>query len=278
MEQKAVCLETGAWRAMIAPELGGNVIALTYRGRDVTVPLSGTCTDPFLAGAPLLLPANRTAGGCFQFEGEEYRLEVNEPASGAHLHGSLHSQRFRVEAQSRARTILSFENREEIYPFPFRIRVTYRLFAQGLLSRYTIENRARTPMPFTFGLHTTFVEPEFFQVALGDRQERDSRHIPTGRYLPLNETERNYLTGSPSKGLNISGCYRAAGEVAYIGREYSYQVCGFDHWVLYNRQGSSGLLCIEPQLGGVNALNDSSRCPCIPPRGFVRLQTVLKLR
>ena len=132
-------------------------------------------------------------------------------------------------------------------------------------------------MPLSFGLHTTFREPDWFSVPLDSCQEKDSRHIPTGRYIPLNAQEQFYRTGSKSCGMAISGFYRSAGNTAYIGKDIRYQVTGFDHWILYNGGGSGGYLCVEPQLGGVNSLNDRNHCPLIPGKGAVHLETLIAL-
>ena len=88
--------------------------------------------------------------------------------------------------------------------------------------------------------HSTFREPVWFSVPLNSCQEKDIRHIPTGRYIPLNAQEQLYRTGSKSRGVPISGFYRAAGDTAYIGENIRYQVTGFGHWILYNGGGNGG--------------------------------------
>ena len=56
-------------------------------------------------------------------------------------------------------------------------------------------------------------------------------------------------------GVPTSGFYRAAGFQAQID-EFRYTISeNFDHWVLYNASGKDGFLCVEPQCGGVNGLN-----------------------
>lgn len=268
-------IRSGHWQVEIAPAYGANPVSLRYRGTDVLVPWSEETKDPFLVGAPLLLPANRTAGGCFRFRGQEYSLPVNELLSGCHLHGNLYRQEFTVLEQKSDRICLSYVNMGEIYPFPFQIRVCYRVSPEGFFSNYEIENLSDKEMPLVFGLHITFREPDRFQVPLASCQERDGRNIPTGRYIPLSLQEERYCTGSPSKNLTISGYYLAAGDTARIGGALCYKVTGFDHWILYNGQGKGGFLCIEPQLGGVNGLNDPSHCPVIPPKSKLHLQTRL---
>ena len=275
MSYETVTIQGYGWEAKIAPAYGANPISLQYCGEDILVPWSEESTDPFLIGAPLLLPANRTAGGKFSFAGKEYRLPVNDSFQCANLHGSLYHRHFRVLEQSGNSAELYYENTGETFPFPFAIGVIYRANKTGFFSEYTIENLGNTAMPLSFGLHTTFREPDWFSVPLESCQEKDSHHIPTGQYIPLNDQEQKYCTGSESHGLVISGFYRAAGDTACVGRDLRYQVTGFDHWILYNGRGNGGFLCIEPQLGGVNVLNNSKHCPILRTREVLRLKTQL---
>ena len=273
MSYEAVTIRSLDWQAQIAPAYGANPISLHYRGQDILVPWSEDIRDPFLIGAPLLLPANRTAGGKFSFQGKECTLPVNDGFRCANLHGDLYRQVFRVTELREDRVTLCYENTGEIFPFPFSIRVTYQVGRNGFLSAYAIENPSDTPMPLSFGLHTTFREPDRFSVPLDSCQEKDSRHIPTGRYIPLNTQEQRYCTGSASRGVIISGFYHSADDTAFVGKNIRYRVTGFDHWILYNGGGKGGFLCIEPQLGGVNALNDHDHCPLISGKGTVHLET-----
>ena len=248
-------LSCGGWRAEIAPEQGANIICLQDAGTDVLAPLRASNEDPFLIGSPLLFPANRTAGGKFRFEGEDYTLFVNEQKSGACLHGLLHDAPFSVLGQTQNSVRLAYQNVGELYPFPFRMEVLYTLTAEGLESQYRLTNRSACAMPYCFGLHTTFCEPEEFSVPLGLCQQRDLQTaLPTGQLAALSAEENAYCTGAVSRGHVVSGYYTAAGDTARIGA-YRYTVRGFDHWVLYNARGSAGILCVEPQRGCVNALN-----------------------
>ena len=248
-------LSCGGWSAEIAPEQGANITSLKDAGSDVLAPLRASNKDPFLAGSPLLFPANRTAGGRFRFEGETYTLFVNEEKSGACLHGLLHNAPFSVLDQTQTSARLAYQNAGELYPFPFRMEVLYALTAEGLISQYRLKNLSARAMPYCFGLHTTFCEPEEFSVPLGFCQQRDMRTaLPTGQFTALSDEEKLYCTGAASCGHVVSGYYTAVGDTACIGA-YRYTVRGFDHWVLYNARGSAGVLCVEPQKGCVNALN-----------------------
>ena len=67
-------IESGGWRAEVSPTIGGNIVSLTYCKKDIYAPLKEEKQleeNPFIYGSPILLPANRTAGGKFCFDGTE---------------------------------------------------------------------------------------------------------------------------------------------------------------------------------------------------------------
>lgn len=255
----AVKITKGDFQAYVCPRLGGNVVKLTHKGADVLRPLTDEADlqiSQYLYGSPILMPANRTYKGKFVFEGKEYSLPVNEPHNDCNLHGSVLYEEFElVHASADSVTLRLIDKEAKSYPFPFSLTVTYRVSDEGFFSEYTVENIGKGNMPLTFCTHTTFIEPESFSVPIDLCQEKDAHHIPTGRYVPLKEQEKGYVTGSPSQNVFITGYFRSCGNTARIG-DYLYTVSdNYDHWILYNGQGKSGLLCVEPQAGAVNGLN-----------------------
>lgn len=273
-------IEAEGWHAEVAPALGGNIVSLSYNERDIYVPLKSEKQleiNPYLQGAPILLPANRTAGAKFGFNGKEYNLPLNEPATGAHLHGLVHRQPFTVKYCGESEIKLIYENNGDVYPFPFLLEVDYIIKDGVFRQEYTVINTGKGEMPFTFALHTTFKEPNSFSVPIDLCQEKDGLHIPTGKYVPLDRGEQGYVTGSPSKGLIISGYYRACGHTAYLD-DLSYTVSdNFDHWILFNGRGESGLLCVEPQCGKVDGLNIKDGCKILNPNEETEFWTEINI-
>lgn len=259
MIKDSIKIEKGFWEALICPRLGGNIIKLAHKGKDILMPLLDEAelkVNPYLYGAPIIMPANRTYKGEFTFEGKEYHLPINEPRSGCNLHGSVLFEEFEVIKSSLDSVTLRLLDEEaRSYPFPFELTITYGLTEQGLYSEYTVRNIGSQNMPLTFCTHTTFVSPQIFSVPITLCQESDSVDVPTGRYIPLDEQEQKYVSGSPSQSIYISGYYLSGGQKAEVG-DYIYEVSdNFDHWVFYNGGKESGFLCIEPQAGAVNGLN-----------------------
>lgn len=268
----------GNWLAEIAPDIGANILRLQHSGKDVLVPLRSPerlKDNPYLQGAPILLPANRTANGEFIFENKKYFLPVNESGTNAHLHGLVHRQPFCVEKMIDNEITLFYENKSEIYPFAFRIEVVYRISNDSFWQEYSIKNMDMCNMPVTFALHTSFTEPDQFSVPIDCCQQKDEFHIPTGHYVPLNPKEQKFVNGSASKGIAISGYYKSCGNVSLIG-DYNYTVSHhFDHWILFN---SEGVLCVEPQCGAVNGLNIADGHLLLKPNEMLNLWTKIERR
>ena len=252
-----IVLSAGDWEMEACPKLGANVTALRYKGRDVLRPLSDDSmieSNPYIQGAPILLPANRTYLGKFSFEGKDYTLPLNEPRTNSHLHGLVHRQSFDVVSVGDRSVVLKFVNRGEAYPFDFELVAEYSIDEDGCYQSYTIKNIGEGNMPYTFCLHTTFVEPQVFTFPIKSCQEA-VKDIPTGRYIPLTEQEMRYVTGSQSKGLSVCGYYLAGGHTV-TADDIAYTVSeNFDHWITYNAKGERGYICLEPQAGKVNGLN-----------------------
>ncbi len=269
-------LKKGKWEADVCPRLGANVIALRYDGRDLLVPLISEeqlDVNPYIQGSPILLPANRTYLGKFSFEGEEYALPINEKRTSSHLHGLVHRKSFDILSVSEDEIALKYENRGECYPFLFDIYAKYTVDESGLSQEFTIKNKGRVNMPYVFCLHTTFVEPDIFTVPVNIRQEHNSIDIPTGKYVPLDEQQKKYLTGLPSRNIYVVGYFKSCGNVATVD-DFAYTVSdNFDHWILYNARGERGYICIEPQAGKVNGLNIDDGHKILAPDELVTYTT-----
>lgn len=270
-------LSGGGFEAQVTPAWGADILSLRWAGRDVLVPLNSEEQrekNPFLHGSPLLLPANRTVDGRFRFENREYRLPINEEFNHCHLHGALFRQTFSVLQATQDTFVAEYVNRGEIFPFPFRITVTYTVSAAGFQSEYAIENLSDGRMPLTFALHTTFCEPDYFRVPIGLCQERRADFVPTGNYLPLDALQSSYHEGTYSAGKRVYGYYTAAGTTMTIG-DFEYNVSeNFDYRILYNADGAGGFLCAEPQCGEVNGLN--GKCKVLDSGETAKFFTVIR--
>ncbi len=257
-ERKMILLENNGWQADILPEHGMNTIRLCRNGEHILRDPAGAegVETSCLHGSPLLLPPNRTEDGIFTFDGKTYVLPVNETDRNNHLHGFLRCQAFTVTEQSQSHVTAHYENKGDIFPFPFAIRVTCRLEEDGYRQSYTVQNTGSTAMPLTFALHTNFEEKDHFCVPIEKCFPVNDRFIPQGAPVALDARQRQYRDGMRPDGGNVDGFYTSGGNTARIGG-VAYTVSeNFNQWILFNKYGGHGFLCIEPQCGAVNCLNN----------------------
>lgn len=250
-------LNHGDWSCQTCPDFGMNTIALRYKNKPILrepKTYENLMSSPVLYGIPLLFPPNRTKDGSFYFEGKTYQLPINEPIHHNHLHGSLYTASFQIVNKTSQSITAHFTNNGTYFPFPFQMTIVDKLTDIGYNRTIKIKNIGNASMPVTFALHTTFFEPAYFSVPIGKRWICDDHFIPTGKKVALTPEQETYRDNFQPKRRCISGFYEAAGNIAQVG-EFTYSVEGFDQWILYNGGGGKDYLCIEPQLGPVNALN-----------------------
>lgn len=258
----SVIIKNEKWQAEIVPGWGGNLISLTCEGREIfrkPENMQALLESPVLHGLPLLLPANRTKDARFSFEGKEYALPMNEPVRSNHLHGLLNHAPFTLQEVSWDKVTVFLENKGEYYPFPFTVTITDTLTAEGLSRVLVLENTGPGPMPYTLAYHATFTEPKCFSVPLDKRYSVDERMIPTGQLQELTSAELLYCTGMDPQSGPVGGFYTSAGHSVQLDGYCMTVSEQFDNWVLFNGGGGKGYLCIEPQCGAVDGLNNG-RC------------------
>ena len=264
-------LQNNDWSCTISPDFGSNVISLRHHNYPVL--REPKCFDDLkkehvLYGFPILLPPNRTANGKFCFNGIEYHLPINEPLHYNHLHGNLHSAPFDVLSYTQTELLTQFINDGTFFPFPFKLEILDHLQETGFIRTLTIKNIGTSAMPLVLGFHTAFTAPRTFSVPIGDRWCVDEHYIPTGVKTSLTNEQLTYRSGCNLSGQKISGFFESVDNIAYIN-EYQFEVNGFDQWILFNGNGKQDFLCVEPQLGSVNALNSGGYVKLEPAESYI---------
>ncbi len=289
--EPATRLRAGDWEALVVPQCGAHLISLTNRTRGFDIlrtppTVAALREHPAVWGIPVLFPPNRIAEGRFDFDGREYRLPINEPNRGNHIHGLLLAAPWKVERlttiDNTAEIGMVFEQNADSaayksFPAAFVFSLIYALRREGLVQSVRIENIGDAPMPVCLGFHTAFNIPFVagtaaadysLRVTIGDKRwEMDQeRYLPSGKALPLNEREKLLKSiGIAPIAEPISAHYPAGTVEAFNGAELScpradvklvYDVgAAYGHWVLWNGGGSKGFICPEPQTCMVNARN-----------------------
>lgn len=240
-----VTIQKGMWKAEIIPDFGMNLISLKYGEKEIMrrpQDMEALEKSPRLHGIPILIPANRTANGTFTFEGKTHTFPINEPLRNNNVHGLMSTAPFTVLSQTEDEITAQYQNRGDRYPYPFDMTVNVKLTENGLEHKLTLH--ALEKMPYTFAYHATFAEPKQFSVPIGRLYVRNERLLPTGEMVAIDDL-----------GETFDSFFESVGNTAKLD-EFLFTVSeNFDSWVLFNSDGKSGFLCVEPQCGMVNGLN-----------------------
>lgn len=182
-----IALTAGDWHASLAPELGGAVLSLDWRGQPVFRPTPDGATDILeTACFPLVPYANRIADGRFVFEGREVRLQTLERFAPHALHGDGWLLPWTVESQTTNRVEMTLEwfpkadADAQCWPWPWRASQTVELSDQGLTITLSVTNFGDAVMPAGLGLHPYFHRYADSRLALSAESVwiTDAREIP----------------------------------------------------------------------------------------------------
>ncbi|RIK17912.1 MAG: aldose-1-epimerase [Acidobacteria bacterium] len=146
-------LAGGGYEARVATS-GAALVALTHRGRDLVLPFDPAVLPAGYQGRTLVPWPNRVVGGRYAVAGRTLRLPVNEPETGAALHGHGAFQPWTVVDSSGAAVTLELDLPATYgYPFDVLCRVRYALDDDGLSVTVTGTNEGEEPAPFGIGIH-----------------------------------------------------------------------------------------------------------------------------
>jgi aldose 1-epimerase len=153
----------------------------------------------------VLMPwPNRLADGRYEFDGGVMQLPLSEPERRNAIHGLVRWASWEEVRFSRSRVRLGHVLFPRAgYPFALALEVDYELTGEGLRVTMSARNIGRRPAPFGAGQHP-YVRAQMAGIdgcvlGLPGRRwmEMDERQIPTGRLLPVEGTEFDFLAPRP---------------------------------------------------------------------------------
>ncbi len=240
-------LKAGGYTAMIAYEIGSNVIRLHddvngiefFRYTpEVTPEIISGSTEVW--GLPTLYLPNRMADGVLRTSDAVYQLPVNEKAPfHNHLHFILQKRSHRLtelssdETCAWAKTEYVFDEKDEFYqylPIRFKAEFCFTLSERGLDYHVKFTNLSDVMMPMSLATHTTINSPFVdggkqedirIQMPIGEKWILNDRCLPTGEIHPLDDYDMEYKEGTKCPVLtNISNDMYTALSQQLRGEEF----------------------------------------------------------
>ncbi|MDX6326419.1 MAG: aldose 1-epimerase [Nocardioidaceae bacterium] len=149
---------TSGGYAAVVTEIGGGLRLLSHEDRDLIRPYGADEIRPRYRGALLAPWPNRVVDGRYSFDGEQYQLDLTEPARGHALHGLVAWSRFALTRQEESSVTVTHRIAPRTsYPFEIELRATYALDDHGLSCTVTAENHGDRAAPYGVGSHPYLV-------------------------------------------------------------------------------------------------------------------------
>lgn len=250
----------GNWKCSVAPEFGGNLFRLCWKGNDILrfPEHAGQLKEtPEIYGIPVLFPPGRIDEGVFHFHGKRYFLPMNEPARNVHLHGLALRREWSVAEKKDDSFALEMRYGEddpefEGYPFPFLLKLRYVFSGSELEQILTVRNCGTEEMPYGAGFHTAFLDPSrIFMPSRGCWETPKPRLLGTGRKVPWSEGFR------PDRPFSIADLPHSFNFEAAEGPHpvrLAFDFCTVEYtadekfrtWCIWARDPECGFITVEP--------------------------------
>ncbi len=257
-------LSAGDLTLGLVPAIGGSVAFFRKGGIDLMRPLSEANHRPAnvlgVAMFPMLPYANRIAGNAFDFGGQTWRFEPNNPPERFNVHGTGWHSAWQAEQQTATSVLLSLDHAEPGAPYSYHATQNFVLTADGLEVTLTLRNDGPVAMPFGFGLHPWFERDAGVELAFsasyffmegpeGVATERLATppELDFARSRALPDTWRN----------NDYGGWNGVAEIRFPSRRLGLRFEAepiFGHLMLY-ADPARPYFCLEPQSNAPCAFN-----------------------
>ena len=225
-----VRLDAGGYTALIAPDLGSNVIRLRdetngiefFRFKEDNT-FEELIRSAEVWGLPTLYLPNRFADGVLKTSDAVYHLPVNEKAPyNNHIHGFLHKRSHTVTEHAADAncawcvTEYVYDEKDPFFAYlPVKFKAVFRftLSSCGLEYEFTLENLSGDKqLPVSVATHTTINSPfvtgarekdERITAPIGKRWLLNDRCLPTLETADLTMHDLEYRSGSRCPVLQV---------------------------------------------------------------------------
>ncbi len=249
-----VKLSAGGYEALVAYEIGSNVIRLRDNKNGVeffrfkadnsaeTIRQSAE-----VWGLPTLYLPNRFADGVLKASDAVYQLPVNEKAPyNNHIHGFIHKRVHEVVEHMAddncawVKTRYVYDEKDEFFqylPVKFIAEYTFTLSQYGLEQTIKFTNCSDKMLPMSLASHTTINSPFVdggkegdirLTVPAGKKCELNDRCLPTERLKSLTMYDLEYKTGNKCPVLQDISNDMYTGENAELDHEKFHGVIAED--------------------------------------------------
>ncbi len=144
----------------VAPELGGALAWLRWRGHDIFRPFdpNGEKRANLCGSYPLVPWSNRIAQGEFHFSDRRWQVARNFGTHPHALHGNGWQCEWQVQDGEESITLMLEHPASEGWPWPWRATQVFALTPDSLTLTLRYHNLADIPVPVGLGFHPFFAD------------------------------------------------------------------------------------------------------------------------
>jgi galactose mutarotase-like enzyme len=248
----------------IVPARGAIATHFRVGGRELLYLDEATLRDPkknVRGGIPLLFPSPGKLDGD-RFERGGVQGPMKQHGFARDLPWEVTDTQERTAAQATL-TLVANERTRAVFPWEFRLEITFSLVAARLRLDVQVMNTGRRAMPFAFGIHPYFLVADKGQARIATRATRAFDNVRKdvvpfrGFDLTAREVDLHLLDhGSTESSLTWKDGSRMA---IRCSNELT-------RWVVWTVEGKD-YVCLEPWTAPANALNSGESLIEIPPGG-----------
>jgi|SRR6185503_1033294 len=256
----------GRWKIVVAPSLGGSLLACDFDGVPVlrAAPQTPASRRPAIRCChfPLIPFSNRIENGRFRFDGETVSLPRNVVGSPHALHGHGWQTAWQVSESDGASCALTYQRKATPdWPWPYRARQTIAVAGNSLYLLLAIENPGSAAMPGGLGFHP------FFPRSAGARLELSAAQVWDGNAAGFPTVRADIPAGLEFHGAprladreGTDHCFDGWSRRATIRYEHPARRVTLDgcketsHAIVYV-PANADYFCVEPVSHAVNAMN-----------------------
>ncbi|NMN00437.1 aldose epimerase [Bifidobacterium sp. DSM 109958] len=284
----------GDYKAVVT-ELGATLRKLTYKGKDVIVPLGPDDPVTCCHGQILVPFPNRIKGGEYTFEGRTYTLPIDEHERNNAIHGYGYRSFWTLEELTETSVTQSWRVPYLLgYPFDVIVTAKRELTADGLEMTISATNNGDSDAPWALAIHPWLangfggygdeIDGHNAQCRLTIPADThvtiDENLIPTGTE-PVDGTKYDLRNGEllvnqpfddawtdvhhDENGRVTATFVRPDGLTVHVGGDEtvtSFQVCTGTGFPAYKHPAGTA---VEPQTAYANAFNTGNQLIVIKP-------------
>ena len=259
MTVPSLILASGGLELELSPEIGGSIIRFDHRGQAVLRRGPDSLTDVLDAASfPLVPYVNRIRDGCFDFRGQQIRLQPNMRGDPNPLHGQGWLAPWQVEAPGPVEATLYYRHEAGEWPWTYESRQHFRLDDAGLETAITCRNISDAPMPCGLGIHPYFnCGPQTrIRTAVTDVWTVDDKVLPVDK-VPA--AGRYAIGDEPVCGRDLDNGYDGwGGDALFTDPDWPFDIVlsspGTRFFQLYSPAGG-GIFVAEPVTHANDALS-----------------------